>query len=134
MTIGDNKDYIRALSYSYYTTITGWGVLLTDERLFAIILHRLEKPSRDGTPERPQIANCCKEAATAHLPPHRPHPIKYNYISREYVSRGMRLRFTYRSYMRMSYIGFRDVTPMMDKSMEKSIEHEKANGSRQRVI
>ena len=22
-------DYIRVLSYSYYTTITGWGVLLT---------------------------------------------------------------------------------------------------------
>ena len=26
----DNKDYIRALLYSYYTTITGWGVLLID--------------------------------------------------------------------------------------------------------
>ena len=24
----DNKDYIRVLLYSYYTTITGWGVLL----------------------------------------------------------------------------------------------------------
>ena len=24
----DNKDYTRVLSYSYYTTITGWGVLL----------------------------------------------------------------------------------------------------------
>ena len=28
MTIRDNRDYIRALLYSYYTTITGWGVLL----------------------------------------------------------------------------------------------------------
>ena len=28
MTIRDNRDYIRVLSYSYYTTITGWGVLL----------------------------------------------------------------------------------------------------------
>ena len=28
MTIGDNRDYIRVLLYSYYTTITGWGVLL----------------------------------------------------------------------------------------------------------
>ena len=28
VTIGDNRDYIRVLSYSYYTTITGWGVLL----------------------------------------------------------------------------------------------------------
>ena len=33
VTIGDNKDYIRVeyirvLLYSYYTTITGWGVLL----------------------------------------------------------------------------------------------------------
>ena len=28
VTIRDDRDYIRALSYSYYTTITGWGVLL----------------------------------------------------------------------------------------------------------
>ena len=28
VTIGDNRDYIRVLLYSYYTTITGWGVLL----------------------------------------------------------------------------------------------------------
>ena len=29
VTIRDNRDYIRVLLYSYYTTITGWGVLLT---------------------------------------------------------------------------------------------------------
>ena len=29
MTIGDNRDYIRVLLYSYSTTITGWGVLLS---------------------------------------------------------------------------------------------------------
>ena len=28
VTIRDNRDYIRVLFYSYYTTITGWGVLL----------------------------------------------------------------------------------------------------------
>ena len=28
VTIRDNRDCIRVLSYSYYTTITGWGVLL----------------------------------------------------------------------------------------------------------
>ena len=28
VTIGDIRDYIRVLLYSYYTTITGWGVLL----------------------------------------------------------------------------------------------------------
>ena len=28
MTLGDNRDDIRVLLYSYYTTITGWGVLL----------------------------------------------------------------------------------------------------------
>ena len=28
--IRDNKDYIRVLVYSHYTTITGWGVLLRD--------------------------------------------------------------------------------------------------------
>ena len=29
VTIGDIKDYIRVLIYSYYTTIAGWGVLLS---------------------------------------------------------------------------------------------------------
>ena len=28
MTRRDNRDYIRVLLYSYYATITGWGVLL----------------------------------------------------------------------------------------------------------
>ena len=28
VTIMDNKHYIGVLLYSYYTTITGWGVLL----------------------------------------------------------------------------------------------------------
>ena len=28
VVIRDNQDYIRVLLYSYYTTITGWGVLL----------------------------------------------------------------------------------------------------------
>ena len=28
MTIRDNRDFIRVVSYSYYTTMTGWGVLL----------------------------------------------------------------------------------------------------------
>ena len=28
VTMRDNRDYIRDLLYSYYTTITGWGVLL----------------------------------------------------------------------------------------------------------
>ena len=27
-SIRNSKDYIRVLLYSYYTTITGWGVLL----------------------------------------------------------------------------------------------------------
>ena len=30
VTIRDDKDYIRVQFYSYYTTITGWGVLLMD--------------------------------------------------------------------------------------------------------
>ena len=30
VTIWDNKEYIRVLLYSNYTTITGWGVLLRD--------------------------------------------------------------------------------------------------------
>ena len=32
MTIRDNRDYLRVLLYSYYTTITGWGVLLRYSR------------------------------------------------------------------------------------------------------
>ena len=28
-TIRDNSDYSRVFLYSYYTTITGWGVLLS---------------------------------------------------------------------------------------------------------
>ena len=31
MTIRDSRDYFRVLSYSYYTTITGWEVLLIYE-------------------------------------------------------------------------------------------------------
>ena len=30
VTLIDNKDYIGVLLYSYYTTITEWGVLLKD--------------------------------------------------------------------------------------------------------
>ena len=29
VTLRDNKDNIKVLFYSYYTTITGWGFLLT---------------------------------------------------------------------------------------------------------
>ena len=28
VTTRNSKDYIRVILYSYYTTITGWGVLL----------------------------------------------------------------------------------------------------------
>ena len=35
MAIRDNKDYIRVLPYSYYTTITGWGVLLRNNAMHA---------------------------------------------------------------------------------------------------
>ena len=37
MTTRDNKDSIRVLLYSYYTTITGWGVLLTYIRDFGTV-------------------------------------------------------------------------------------------------
>ena len=30
MTVRDNRDFIRVLLYSYHTTITGWGVLLSN--------------------------------------------------------------------------------------------------------
>ena len=33
VTIGDSRDHIRVLLYSYYTTIAGWGVLLAPTRL-----------------------------------------------------------------------------------------------------
>ena len=38
MTIRDNRDNIRVLYYSYYTTITGWGVLLRFRVLIGMIL------------------------------------------------------------------------------------------------
>ena len=28
VTIRENRDHVRVLLYAYYTTITGWGVLL----------------------------------------------------------------------------------------------------------
>ena len=33
VTIRDHSNYIRVLLYSYYTTITGWGVLLRHPRV-----------------------------------------------------------------------------------------------------
>ena len=30
VTVRDNKDHIRVLLNSYYSTITGWGLLLTN--------------------------------------------------------------------------------------------------------
>ena len=33
-TIRANKDYIRVSLYSYYTTITGWGVLIESPRFW----------------------------------------------------------------------------------------------------
>ena len=32
MTVRDNRDYIWVLLYSYYTTITGWGVPLSNAK------------------------------------------------------------------------------------------------------
>ena len=36
VTIRDNRDYITVLLYSYYATITGWGVLLNSMDCFGI--------------------------------------------------------------------------------------------------
>ena len=49
VTIRDNRDYIEVLLYSYYTTLTGWRVLLTDTS--AIVLMRsslFERGTADG--------------------------------------------------------------------------------------
>ena len=40
MTVRDNRDYIRVLLYSYYTTITGWGVLLNETYADSLVLER----------------------------------------------------------------------------------------------
>ena len=40
VAIRDNKDDIKVLLYSYYTTITGWGVLLSNHKSY--IQQRLE--------------------------------------------------------------------------------------------
>ena len=36
VTIMDNKDYIGVLLYSYYSTVTGWGVLLRYTRVSGV--------------------------------------------------------------------------------------------------
>ena len=33
VTMKDNKDYVRVLSYPYYTTVTGWGVHLLSKNV-----------------------------------------------------------------------------------------------------
>ena len=44
MAIRDNKDYIRVLVYSYYITITGWGVLLRhDEHIDSTVATHLHQ-------------------------------------------------------------------------------------------
>ena len=43
VTKGDNRDYIRVLLYSYYTTITGWGVFLRD---YFVVLGLSTQPLR----------------------------------------------------------------------------------------
>ena len=41
MTIGDNREHIRVLLYSYYTTITGWG---GPPKLYSLIYPLLRSP------------------------------------------------------------------------------------------
>ena len=41
VTIRDNRDHIRVLLYSYYTTITGWGVLLSYPFRSGMSLHSI---------------------------------------------------------------------------------------------
>ena len=43
VAIRDNKNYIRVLLYSYYTTIAGWGVLLT-YNASTLSLYTIPKP------------------------------------------------------------------------------------------
>ena len=48
VTIMDNRDYGRVLLYSYYTTITGWGVLLRQTRRYGWPEARLPKARSGG--------------------------------------------------------------------------------------
>ena len=43
-----NKDYIRVLLYSYYTTITGWGVLLSNTGFGPVYDHWVRGPLGKG--------------------------------------------------------------------------------------
>ena len=45
----DNKDYTKVLLYSYYTTITGWGVLLGNTVLIILKASALGYPWRQLT-------------------------------------------------------------------------------------
>ena len=58
VTIRDNRDCIRVLLYSYYTTITGWGVLLKNPGEYSphSLLLEIEVTSKD-TPEIDMLQN-----------------------------------------------------------------------------
>ena len=45
MAVRDNKEYIRVLVYSYYTTITGWGFLLRYNSHEVLVLEDGKNPN-----------------------------------------------------------------------------------------
>ena len=57
----DNKDYIRVLLYSYYSAITGWGVLLKHMRVRISCLQNMR-----GAPGSDLRYDLCQSQQTNH--------------------------------------------------------------------
>ena len=48
MTVRDNRDNIGVLLYSYYTTITGWGVLIGPTQKLSLQLDQFQGSPKGG--------------------------------------------------------------------------------------
>ena len=78
MTIGDNRDYIRVLLYSYYTTITGWGVSIHN-RFVHIELSEFQKGLQLSTEDvNAQVSDRLERPAAGCRLPNRPNPKAVN--------------------------------------------------------
>ena len=99
VTIGDNRDHIRVLLYSCYTTITGWGVLL----IYTIYLHgpfgiQTAAPDVEQTSGKPWL---------------RTHPA-YLWSTRSIIKTRFKQLATVKKFLSPSYEDFRWITSKAD--------------------
>ena len=92
MAIRDNKDYIRVLLYSYYTTITGWGGPPKRYIVFSrSAQHRARHVATWQMPyirPRPPHSILKVEAATWQMPYILPRPSQANKVMAQTNSKG----------------------------------------------